>query len=151
VFIRLFCLSLLVFGFIGCSTVDYQPAIDRLSSQVNALDAQIARRDAEIQDLRYEVSELSAQLRKAKKARAAAPTVVDGVRKVRNSGIIRISVDAVDVQKALANSGYYNGKIDGKVGNGTKKAIAAFQKDHGLKSDGIIGLKTWSELKNYLE
>jgi len=51
---------------------------------------------------------------------------------------------------ALKNSGYYEGKIDGNLGSGSQQAIKIFQKDHDLESDGIIGKKTWGELKNYL-
>jgi len=55
------------------------------------------------------------------------------------------------VQSALKNAGYYNGSIDGKIGGKTKAAISEFQKDHDLTSDGIIGKKTWAELKYYIE
>jgi tetratricopeptide (TPR) repeat protein len=51
------------------------------------------------------------------------------------------------VQKRLADLGYYQGEIDGKVGPMTKAAIKAFQSDHGLEADGIAGPKTREELK----
>jgi tetratricopeptide (TPR) repeat protein len=51
------------------------------------------------------------------------------------------------VQKRLADLGYYQGEIDGKVGPLTKAAIKAFQVDHGLEADGIAGPKTREELK----
>ena len=34
-------------------------------------------------------------------------------------------------------------KADGKCGAGTRDAIIAFQKAHGLKADGVVGLATW--------
>jgi tetratricopeptide (TPR) repeat protein len=55
------------------------------------------------------------------------------------------------VQKQLADLGYYQGKIDGKVGPMTKAAIKAFQRDHGLEVDGIAGPKTRAELKRVHE
>jgi hypothetical protein len=39
---------------------------------------------------------------------------------------------AFDVQQRLAGQGYYHGPIDGIVGSGTRPAIAAYQRDHGL-------------------
>jgi len=70
---------------------------------------------------------------------------------VRDTGTIRINVTTADVQKALKKAGYYDGTIDNKVGDNTKKAVTAFQKDHQLTADGIVGKKTWIELKKYLE
>jgi tetratricopeptide (TPR) repeat protein len=55
------------------------------------------------------------------------------------------------VQKRLADLGYYQGEIDGKVGPMTKAAIKAFQIDHGLETDGIAGPKTRAELKRVHE
>jgi peptidoglycan hydrolase-like protein with peptidoglycan-binding domain len=57
----------------------------------------------------------------------------------------------MEVQKALKNAGVYDGKIDGKVGPRTKNAVVEFQRQHSLKADGVIGQKTWSVLKTYLE
>ena len=56
-----------------------------------------------------------------------------------------------EIQKALKNSGFYTGKIDGKSGPMTKKAIEEFQKAKGLVVDGKVGPKTWGALKGYLE
>lgn len=58
---------------------------------------------------------------------------------------------AFQIQRALNNAGYYVGKVDGKIGPVTKKAIEEFQKARGLKVDGIIGPKTWEELGKYLD
>ncbi|NLE64920.1 MAG: peptidoglycan-binding protein [Elusimicrobia bacterium] len=68
-----------------------------------------------------------------------------------SDGIIRVAVEVKTVQKALKNAGFYEGAIDGKIGPRTKNAIAAFQKQHGLTADGIVGKKTWSEMKTYLD
>lgn len=50
------------------------------------------------------------------------------------------------LQTALQEQGYYNGKIDGVYGNGTVKAVKAFQKANGLKVDGIAGPQTQEKL-----
>ena len=55
-----------------------------------------------------------------------------------------------DIQQALKNAGYYDGKVDGVKGKNTKKAIKDFQKANGLKADGVVGPRTWDLLSNYL-
>jgi hypothetical protein len=45
---------------------------------------------------------------------------------------------SVRVQGALSAAGYYNGPVDGIVGNGTRAAIAAYQRDYGLRVTGTI-------------
>jgi Putative peptidoglycan binding domain/Domain of unknown function (DUF4347) len=37
---------------------------------------------------------------------------------------------------------------DGAFGPRTKEAVRRFQKDHGLKDDGIVGIQTWPRLKS---
>lgn len=44
---------------------------------------------------------------------------------------------AVDVQTHLYQLGYFTEKIDGVMGSKTQSALKAFQKDYGLKQDGI--------------
>ena len=53
---------------------------------------------------------------------------------------------AKQIQQALKNAGFYNGKVDGDIGPRTKKAIQAFQSANGLKADGKVGAKTWKAL-----
>ena len=50
------------------------------------------------------------------------------------------------LQTELKNQGYYSGKIDGIYGNGTVKAVKAFQRKNGLKADGIAGPRTQEKL-----
>ena len=45
---------------------------------------------------------------------------------------------AVDVQRKLSAFGYYRGQIDGVVGQGTRSAIAAYQRENGLDVTGTI-------------
>ncbi len=54
------------------------------------------------------------------------------------------------IQTALKNAGFYNGKIDGKIGPASKRAIEAFQQSKGLKADGKVGPKTWAALEQYV-
>lgn len=51
-------------------------------------------------------------------------------------------------QTELIQKGYSCGKTgaDGDFGKNTEAAVKAFQQDHGLKVDGIIGQDTWAAL-----
>lgn len=40
---------------------------------------------------------------------------------------------------------------DGKFGNKTVAAVKAFQKDHGLNADGVVGPLTWDALENAVD
>jgi hypothetical protein len=44
----------------------------------------------------------------------------------------------VRVQERLTRAGYYHGGIDGVVGPRTRYAIRAYERDHGLRADGVI-------------
>lgn len=54
------------------------------------------------------------------------------------------------IQLALKKAGLYTGNLDGKVGPQTTQAILKFQDQHGLRSDGKVGAKTWAALSPYL-
>ncbi len=51
-----------------------------------------------------------------------------------------------EIQKALEYNGYYRGEIDGIFGENTKTAVKNFQRDSGLKADGIVGDATMRAL-----
>lgn len=52
------------------------------------------------------------------------------------------------MQEKLISLGYSCGSCgaDGKNGSDTQKAIKLFQKEHGLKEDGVVGVNTWRAL-----
>ena len=50
--------------------------------------------------------------------------------------------EATEVQRRLYDLGYLKSKPDGKFGTQSVLALKAFQKDHGLKEDGVAGVKT---------
>lgn len=41
---------------------------------------------------------------------------------------------------------YFAGKVDGKFGELTEKAVRRFQIDHKLKVDGVVGKYTWAQI-----
>src|SRR5713101_1088707 len=44
----------------------------------------------------------------------------------------------IQVQSRLARAGYYRGPIDGAMGPRTHYAIRAYERDHGLRVDGVV-------------
>jgi len=54
------------------------------------------------------------------------------------------------VQKALSKLGFDPGKIDGKDGPNTQKAVRAFQAHATIKIDGIVGSETRKALVDEL-
>ncbi|MDD2233372.1 MAG: spore cortex-lytic enzyme [Desulfitobacteriaceae bacterium] len=52
-----------------------------------------------------------------------------------------------DMQSRLISLGYVVGPLDGIFGPKTQKGVKLFQKEHGLKEDGVAGKLTIDELK----
>ena len=53
-----------------------------------------------------------------------------------------------ELQKRLMSYGYYDGKPDGKIGEGSKSAIKAFQAAAGLTQDGHPSMEVLSRLRS---
>lgn len=54
--------------------------------------------------------------------------------------------DVAAVQRALAERSYDTGVIEGAYGPNTENAVRAFQSDHGVPVDGVVGPRTYSLL-----
>lgn len=52
------------------------------------------------------------------------------------------------VQQQLLNRGYNPQGVDGDFGKNTRAAVEAFQRNHHLQVDGIVGVHTWGALFN---
>ena len=152
-----FPIILFVF-FIGCTSTVRPTALNQLQIQLSQMERQLDEKDQEIADLKYQVAELSHQMEGMEKD-SHTPASSGKIEKTSTmtsenvsqaQRIIRVAVAPEDVQLALKNAGYYTGEVDGNAGTKTKRAIEKFQREHGLKTDGVVGEKTWSELKGYL-
>lgn len=156
--IRLFSISVIALFLSGCATTSKTSPVSQMQAQVTEMQQRLEDQEKEIIDLKYEVKELGSRdagkdsdgMSAATSAPAAASS---GMAKPepRDFDIIRVGgVTGRELQKALRAAGVYEGKIDGKVGSRTKAGVVEFQKAHSLKADGVVGQKTWSELKAYL-
>jgi membrane-bound lytic murein transglycosylase B len=52
-----------------------------------------------------------------------------------------------ELQQRLSAHGYYDGKFDGKIGEGSRTAIKAFQAQLGLAPDGHPSMEVLSTLR----
>jgi len=55
------------------------------------------------------------------------------------------------VQRILARLGYPVGKIDGRFGVRTLRAVVAFQSAHELPVDGVVAANTWMMLERHMD
>jgi peptidoglycan hydrolase-like protein with peptidoglycan-binding domain len=78
------------------------------------------------------------------KLRAGIPTLAQGLPTLL-PGSKGAAVS--QAQQLLKDKGYYQGRIDGDFGVGTRDAIAAFQRANGLTIDGKVGEQTWKKLQ----
>jgi uncharacterized protein (TIGR02594 family) len=53
----------------------------------------------------------------------------------------------LDLQSQLEGLRYFSGKFDGIFGELTRKAVLAFQADHNLVVDGVVGPQTWNAME----
>ena len=163
-FIRLLSIFILAIAFSGCASSQVKTQNEQIASRVTDLEKSVQAKDAEIVDLQYQVKDISSKVEAAKPAEsdqvtpAAAPVestdqpdAVKAPEMSDNSQIIRVKVSPEKIQRALKSAGVYTGRVDGKIGAGTKQAIIEFQKSHGLKADGVLGKKTWEVLKTFLK
>ena len=135
----------------GCATTQSSRYDNRLAGRIARIEEKTDEQNQEIMALKYEIEDISKQLANLKhQGRSHTPIQPQKSVKEKHNRIIRVSVSPQRVQKALKNAGYYDGAIDGKIGKNSQKAIQEFQKDHDLKIDGLVGKKTWFEMKKYL-
>lgn len=142
----------------GCATTQKSTNSDLqgMSLRLQTLEESIKMRDQKIGEIEYDLAKVKQDCAQ----KTTTPTYSDRkesapvasstkIKTEISSNVIRVEgVTADQVQTALKNAGFYKGSIDGKLGPMTLEAIKSFQKENGLKVDGIIGSTTWASLKN---
>ena len=78
----------------------------------------------------------------ATKVNVADTTVAVGETTTRSSSTV------MNLQKLLADRGFYNGAVDGLMGSQTRAAIIAAQKAYNLTADGVAGSQTLAALES---
>ena len=76
------------------------------------------------------------------------------IKATTSSGIIGVTlktgsgeVSAIrTLQRRLKSLGYYTNTINGTYGSSTKEAVSNFQKQNGMKADGVAGPSTFTKL-----
>ena len=133
----------------GCSTVPkkVKEEISGLKTKVDTLESRVETvesKQVEVEKVTTEQAESLEEI-KAEKQRVMPKSNISILQREGSS-----KDKTRDIQTALKNAGFYDGKIDGIKGEMTKKAVKAFQKANGLRDDGVIGPKTWELLNGYL-
>lgn len=126
--------------FTGCASKNLNKRVSAVEAQIGAITDELVRLDQDLQDTR-------GALQGVQERRGGIPSEAAGGIYRTPSGF---QLPSTNIQQALKSAGYYQGNVDGKIGAETKRAIEAFQQDHDLKPDGVVGQRTWSKLKVYL-
>jgi murein L,D-transpeptidase YcbB/YkuD len=134
--IKIILSVILIAGLTGCATTKSDVA----DSELNQLRVRVCELESELREKDEEINYLQGQLGepKEKDAEYIGDEKVKHVKTPKN------------IQTALKNAGFYKGPVDGKIRKKTKKAVKEFQRANGLTADGVVGKKTWAELKKYL-
>ncbi|MDD4909500.1 MAG: peptidoglycan-binding domain-containing protein [Candidatus Omnitrophica bacterium] len=140
---KLLTVAAVLFGLLGCASVRKETRdaqIQQLQTQVSDLSGELQKKDEEIGYLERQLAAAQTQREEITSARERAPKKsLDSKKRTRKN-----------IQLALKKAGYYKGEIDGKLGKATKKAVRDFQKANGLSADGIVGKATWAKLSGHL-
>ncbi len=143
-------LGIFFVGTTGCARQKKVSKINALESQIGVITEELARLDQSIQEIRGTAAQAQTggQQESTGASSPAASSAGAGSPVYRTpSGF---ELPSANIQAALKNAGYYHGNVDGKIGHQTKEAVRAFQRDHDLEGDGVVGRRTWDKLKTYL-
>lgn len=148
-----FVAGVFALSLVGCNAMSgpkrasvYQSEIDRVSAERGILEREL--RDERIRRERAEAIVLS--------DRSDRTPVEENVSMAKSEARAEVKVSSKpgsvkEIQQALASAGYEPGPLDGKMGRKTKDAVRKFQKDSGLKADGVVGSETWGRLAQFAQ
>ena len=136
----------------GCLTTGSSGKVSLLQQRVRELESELAQKNQEIANIGYDVQmsdsdeiifdESILKELEAKDASRSARKTVSKKKYVKKT--------KRNIQRALKYAGFYTGRIDGKIGKRSKRAIRSFQRAKGLRVDGVVGKRTWARMKKYL-
>jgi len=134
----------------GCSSVPkkYKEEMAGIKTKVDTLESRVDTVESKQAYVEKATTEQSQTLEELKAQQTQKSVSRSNVGILDRSGTHKGKTK--DIQTALRNAGFYDGKVDGVKGEQTKKAIKAFQKANGLRDDGVVGPKTWDMLSKYL-
>lgn len=140
----------LIVAISGCGTakkkVNLTEEVGAIKTKLDTVEAKLDTVESRQADAERMASEQAQTLEELKSRRSAASSniSVSQTRKFRSTERVK------DIQVCLKNAGFYTGKIDGRKGRGTRRAIRAFQRQNGLHVDGVVGPRTWELLSKYM-
>ena len=157
IILSIIILSFILPAIIGCGTVrsSKKQEIQILKSRITQLESEISLRDKRQKETERLLETETQKRRQLEEGLTSQKTPPNASRMLSDKIKIKdIEEDAEKksvsrIQLALKNAGFDPGKIDGKLGPRTERAIIAFQKANDLVPDGIVGRKTWAKLKVY--
>ncbi len=139
---------LAVFIISGCGTSQkkVQSEVTGIKTRVETLESRVEGVESKQADVERMTAEQAQALDDLKSVNMSQPNTNISVKPREGARAGKMK----EIQQALKNAGYYDGKIDGVKGKNTKKAIKDFQKSNGLQADGVVGRRTWDLLSNHL-
>ena len=144
--VRIAALAALTLMASGCAGVRARQDLARLQSHLGMLEervAQLERSPASYGAAGYPEPALGAPSGDATVTTTPKPAAAPARSSAKPS--------TREIQQALKNAGFYQGAIDGKMGPMTREAIKEFQRINGLTEDGVVGRRTWAQLKAYAD
>ena len=151
----LFVAGVFALSLVGCNAMTpakrtslYQSEIDRLSAEKS-----ISERELREEKIRRERAEAIVMADRTDRVTVHhEEAAVMSKAEVKAEKKVSAKPQSIkEIQKALATAGYEPGPTDGKLGHKTKEAIRKFQKDSGLKADGVVGTETWGKLGQFTQ
>ncbi len=128
----------------GCATAPSRKAnelkIKELQGRVDQLQSEVGLKDQDIAKLERQLMEREDR---------PMDTIGQSYQATNDYDEPSSKMTIRQIQNALKKKGFYGGVVDGKMGPKTKEAIKEFQREYGLKPDGVVGAKTRSRLTDY--
>ena len=118
-------------------------ALGKVTSKARASSAGLTARASHTAAVAHPSSRSSGSRHTPRHARESRPSVLTlgtGYAAARGSNAVRV------VQRRLITVGFSPGRIDGRFGPLTQRAVIGFQATHGLSPDGIAGPHTLAAL-----